>query len=256
MCRPVPPNLHPGDPTDPRRSQESQGVTVSPGSSRVTHRCSPSRPHGPSGSAGEFRLGTAAAPGDRVCAAIPRRGERQTARHTFAYLRREAGPLSCSRSAKRGTGDRMPHSSSTWNCAGARALPDSSSSLPMVNCRDDSPDSESRDRQPSPQSLTCRSSPQPRKVHTNFPHVPHTLGLAVLSPLHVPYTLRIAKFAFPHGSYPPKMVMHTLPSIQSKEWLIYHCPPVPISARQGQNHSSHNIAQTQRLPPEQHTPRP
>ena len=79
----------------------------------------------------------------------------------LTYLRREAGPLSCSRSAKRGMGDRMPHSSSTWNCAGARALPDSSSSLPMVNCRDDSPDSKSRGRQPLPQSLAPRSFPCP-----------------------------------------------------------------------------------------------
>lgn len=56
-----------GDPTDPRRSQESQGVTVPPGSSRVTHSRSHAGPHVPSGSAGKSWLCTTAVPGDSLC---------------------------------------------------------------------------------------------------------------------------------------------------------------------------------------------
>lgn len=71
--------------------------------------------------------------------------------------------------------------------------------------------------------------------------MPHILGLAILSPPHILYTLRTDTLIFPRGSYTPKMVMHTLPSIDPKQWFIYHCPLAPISARQGQNHSSYNL---------------
>lgn len=126
----------------PRRLQESHGIIVPPESSPLVHRCSPSGAHIPSDSTGKFRLSTATTPGHRLCNDLEL-GRAAGSWALLTYLWREAGPLSCSRSAKRGMGDRMPHSSSTWNCAGARVLLDSSSSLPTVNCRDNSPDSRS-----------------------------------------------------------------------------------------------------------------
>lgn len=126
----------------PRRLQESHGIIVPPESSPLVHRCSPSGAHIPSDSTGKFRLSTATTPGHRLCNDLEL-GRAAGSWALLTYLWREAGPLSCSRSAKRGMGDRMPHSSSTWNCTGARVLLDSSSSLPTVNCRDNSPDSRS-----------------------------------------------------------------------------------------------------------------
>lgn len=56
VCSPVPPNMHPGEPTDSKRLQESQGVTDALESRCVAHSHSPSRPHVSSGSTGKFTL--------------------------------------------------------------------------------------------------------------------------------------------------------------------------------------------------------
>lgn len=137
------------------------------------------------------------------------------AQQPLSYLGREAELLSGCRSVKHGTGDRTPHSSSTWNCAGARALPDSSSSLPMVNCRDDSPESTSQARQPLAQSLAHRSSPCPHRLVKATPTSP-------TCPTH-PGTGHIKP---PHLIHPGNRHIDLPPRLTPPKWP---CTPSPAS---------------------------
>lgn len=73
-------------------SREVAGITVSPESSPLVHRCSPSGAHVPSEPAGKFRLSTATTPGDRCRAVTLSQREQQAARHCSPTCGERQGP--------------------------------------------------------------------------------------------------------------------------------------------------------------------